>query len=321
MWPEEAAELAAQGCPLTELSSVGPWVAGIIEQILASPPELPDDEDPLRANFLTMAQARSILEEAPEWKMDILADLQMHSTWSDGSRSIAEMAMAGMDRGYDYIAMTDHSKGLKIAGGFGEEDLLRQMEEIDQLNAEIDKQGSDFRVLRSMEVNLDTSGSGDMESDALAELDVVVGSFHSKLRLKDDQTARALGAARNPDVQIMGHPHGRMYGVRLGVQGDWGRVFEEGAAYGKAYEINSQANRQDLNVPMLELARETGVMLTIGTDAHSVAEMDTIDLSLAAAIKARIPREQVLNFRPLPEFLQWVAESRETAKLRAGARG
>jgi histidinol phosphatase-like PHP family hydrolase len=320
MWPEEAADLADQGRPLTELSSVGPWVAGIIEQILEAPPELPD-EDPLRANFLTMAEARIILEGAPDWKTDILADLQMHSTWSDGSRSIAEMAMAGMDRGYDYIAMTDHSKGLKIAGGFGEEDLLRQMQEIDELNAEIDKQGSDFRVLRSMEVNLDTSGAGDMEPEALAQLDVVVGSFHSKLRLKDDQTARALGAARNPDVQIMGHPHGRMYGVRLGVQGDWGRVFEEGAAYGKAYEINSQANRQDLNVPMLELARETGVRLTIGTDAHSVAEMDTIDLSLAAAIKAGIPREQVLNFHPLPEFLEWVAESRETAKLRAGTRG
>ncbi|MEA2499234.1 MAG: putative hydrolase, partial [Actinomycetota bacterium] len=221
--------------------------------------------------------------------------------------------MAGMDRGYDYIAMTDHSKGLKIAGGMDEETLATQMQEIDLVNSQIEAQGHDFRVLRSIELNFDTAGAGDMDPEALAALDVVVGSFHSKLRLKDDQTARVLGAVRNPDAQIVGHPHGRMYGVRLGVQADWARAFEEGAAYGKAFEINAQANRQDLNVPMLELARETGVKLTIGTDAHSVEEMDSIDLSLAAAVKARVPRDQILNFLPLEEFLEWVTTSRATA--------
>ena len=91
--------------------------------------------------------------------------------------------------------------------------------------------------------------------------------------------------------------------------------------WGKAFEINAQVNRQDLNVPMLELARETGVPLTIGTDAHSVGEMDSIDLSLAAALKARVPREQILNFLPLQEFLEWVALSRETAAGQLGRSG
>ncbi|MEA2461799.1 MAG: putative hydrolase [Actinomycetota bacterium] len=317
MWPVEAAGLADEGAPLTTLNSVGPWVARIIEEILENPPEVPDPDE-TRQNFLTMSEARAILDDGPEWTQELRADLQMHSTYSDGSRSITEMAMGAMAKGYDYIAITDHSKGLKIAGGFDEVVLAEQMKEIDGVNAEIESQGHDFRILRSIEMNLDTTGAGDMEPDALAKLDVVVGSFHSKLRLKEAQTERALGAARNPDVQIMGHPHGRMYGVRMGVRGDWGRVLEEGAANGKAYEINSQPNRQDLSVPMLELARDVGVPLTIGTDAHSIEELDTVDLSLAAAVKAGIPKEQILNFKPVDEFLGWVATSRETAaaKLR-----
>jgi histidinol phosphatase-like PHP family hydrolase len=317
MWPEEASSLAEDGRSLTELSSVGPWVAGIIEQILENPPEMPEPNE-LRADFITMAEARAILASAPDWVRTLRSDLQMHSTYSDGSVSIAEMAMAGMAKGYDYIAITDHSKGLKIAGGMDEQELAGQMLEIDGLNRDISSEKHDFRVLRSIELNLDTSGGGDMEPDSLTALDVVVGSFHSKLRLKDDQTARALGAARNPDVQILGHPHGRMYGVRLGVRADWGRVMEEGAAHGKAYEINAQPNRQDFSIPMLEIAREVGVPLTIGTDAHSVAELDNVDLSLAAAVQARIPREQILNYLSAEEFLSWVSTSRETveAKLR-----
>jgi histidinol phosphatase-like PHP family hydrolase len=312
MWPVEAAGLAGEGAPLTELSSVGPWVAGIIEQLLEEPPEMPEPDE-RREGFLTMAEAKAILEDAPEWTKELRADLQMHSTYSDGSRSITEMAMGAMAKGYDYIAITDHSKGLKIAGGMDEETLAAECREIDGVNAEIESQGHDFRILRSIELNLDLVGDGDMEPDSLTALDVVVGSFHSKLRLKDDQTARALGAAKNPDVQILGHPHGRMYGVRMGVLADWARAFEVGAAHGKAYEINSQPNRQDLSVPMLEIAREVGVPLTIGTDAHSVEELDTVELSLAAAVKARIPEEQILNLLPVDEFLAWVETSRAAA--------
>jgi histidinol phosphatase-like PHP family hydrolase len=316
MWPEEAADVVASGRSVTELSSVGPWVGGIINQLLDDPPEVPEP-DPLRSDFLTMAEAQEVLESAPPWVREIRADLQMHSTYSDGSVSIAEMAMAAMGKGYDYIAMTDHSKGLKIAGGMDEAVLASQAIEIDKLNEDIGAENHDFRVLRSIELNLDLVGDGDMDPDSLTPLDVVVGSFHSKLRLKDDQTQRALGAARNPDVQILGHPHGRMYGVRLGVLADWGRAMEEGKKYGKAYEINAQPNRQDFSVPMLQVAREVGVKLTIGTDAHYITELDNIDLSLAAAVLARIPQEQILNYVPVDEFLDWVAISRETAsKLR-----
>jgi DNA polymerase (family X) len=152
-----------------------------------------------------------------------------------------------------------------------------------------------------------------MEPSALGELDVVVGSFHSRLRVKEDQTPRALGAVRNPHVQIVGHPTGRMFGRRKGVQADWARVLDEGRERGKAFEINAQPNRQDLSVELLKLARDAGVMLTIGTDAHSIGELDNVDLSLAAAILAGVPQEQILNFRPVDVFLGWVAESRAAA--------
>lgn len=149
-----------------------------------------------------------------------------------------------------------------------------------------------------------------MDPAALAELDVVVGSFHSRLRVKEDQTDRCLGAMANPDVQIIGHPTGRMFGVRKGVQADWGRVMEEARRRGKILEVNTQPNRQDLSIEMLRTARETGVMLSVGTDAHSVGELYNVDLALASLALAGIPRDQVVNLRPLDALLAVVEESR-----------
>lgn len=316
VWPEEAEAVLAEGRALTELSSVGPWLARMIEDILEDPPETPEP-DVTRRDFITMAEAKAVLTQTPGWFSELKGDLQMHSTYSDGTRAIVEMAMAAMDRGYGYIAITDHSKGLKIAGGIDEEVLAQQADEIADINALIDEQGHDFTVLRSIELNFGPGGEVDMDRAALAALDIVVGSFHSRLRVKDDQTARALGAARNPDVQVIGHPQGRMYGVRAGVQAEWGRVFDEGAARGKAFEINAQVNRQDLNIPMLELARESGVMFSIGTDAHSIGELDNVELSLAAAITAEIPKDRIINFMGLDELLEWVGQSRAQAGARS----
>ena len=311
VWPDEVVDLLEAGRSLTDLNQVGPFVARRIHEWVEEPPDL--ESDPLRTGFITMSRARKVLAEHKDWRDELRGDLQMHSVYSDGSVSIAEMAGGAAKLGYEYIAMTDHSKGLKIAGGIDEVRLAEQRLEIDDVNAQLDDLDADLRVLRSIELNLSPTGDGDMEPSALTDLDVVVGSFHSKLRVKDDQTQRALGAVRNPHVQVIGHPTGRMFGIRKGVQAEWGRVLEEGRKRGKAFEINAQPNRQDFSVEYLELARDAGVMLSIGTDAHSIDELYNVDLSLAAAILAGIPKEQVLNLRPLEGLLAWVEESRLAA--------
>ena len=312
VWPEEAADIAAEGRSLTELPAVGPWVGRMIHAWLADPPD-EEEMDPLRTGFITLSQALAALEKKPHLKDELRGDLQMHSTYSDGTVPIAGMATAAVEFGYEYVAITDHSKGLKIAGGFDEAVLAEQMEEIAEVNEELAKLDADVTVLCSIELNFGKAGESDMDPAALAALDIVVGSFHSRLRVKEDQTARLMGAVRNPDVQIVGHPMGRMFGVRHGVQADWDAAFAEGTRCGKAFEINAQPNRQDLSVEMLERAFDAGVMFSIGTDAHSIGELHNVDLSLGAAALAGIPQERIINYLPLDDLKAWVAESRAKA--------
>jgi histidinol phosphatase-like PHP family hydrolase len=133
----------------------------------------------------------------------------------------------------------------------------------------------------------------------------VLGAFHSKLRIMDDQTDRYIGALRNPTVTTLAHPRGRRFDVRLGLQAEWPRVVEEAAAQDKALEIDAHPDRQDLNVELLELAREAGCRISIGTDAHSVGELRFMELGLAAAIRAGIARDRILNFQPVEDVLEW----------------
>lgn len=313
VWPEEAEDILSSGRSLTELPAVGPWVARRIEAWLETPPkEMPSS--PLTSGFITYSRAAQVLAGEPSWKEDLRGDLQMHSTYSDGTVSIAEMAGAASSLGYSYIAITDHSKGLKIAGGIDEARLGEQLLEIAGVNLQLDELEAELTVLRAIELNLGRGGEGDMDPTALAELDLVVGSFHSRLRVKEDQTERCLGAMANPDVQIIGHPTGRMFGVRNGVQADWPRVMEEARRRGKILEVNAQPNRQDLSLEMLGAAREAGVLLSIGTDAHSVGELYNVDLALASLVLAGIPKAQVVNLLPLEDLLAVIEESRGRAR-------
>lgn len=305
LWPEQAAELAQAGRSLTELRGIGPSLAKRIEAWMEKPPPQADTSDPLRRDFLTLADARATLGKHPKWAPQLRGDLQMHSQWSDGSGTIAEMAAAGAERGYEYLAITDHTKGLKIAGGIDEAQLAEQGAEIAEVN-----KTSQTTVLRSVELNLNPRGEGDMDPAALARLDVVLGSFHSALRKTDDQTERYLAALRNPDIQILGHPRGRIYNYRLGLSADWPRVFAEAARVDKAVEIDSYPDRQDLNVSLLMLAKKAGCRISIGTDAHHPAQLEFIELGLAAALIARIPAERIINFLPLPGLRKWVVQVR-----------
>lgn len=304
--------IVERGHSLTQLSAVGPWVARYILDLLDDPPEL-QDPDELRAGFLSMAEANSIIAEHPEYREGLRGDLQMHSVYSDGVEDIATMARAALERGYGYIAITDHSKGLKIAGGMDESKLAQQVEEIEDLNRRLEDLEAEMLVLRSIELNFSTEGEVDMDPDALDTLDLCVGSFHSRLRINTDQTQRVLAAMRHPQVQIIGHPQGRMFGIRRGVRGDWERIIETGARFGKAFEINAQPDRQDLSVDMLMVAKEHDVMFSIGTDAHSIRELDNVVLSLAAAAAAGIPKERIVNYLEVTDLLDWIASSREKA--------
>jgi len=308
--PEEAEQLVEDGRSLEELAGAGPTLNTIIQRWLHDPPDVPAPPE-IRSGFLTLPQAQATLAAKPSWAQGLKGDLQMHTLWSDGTDSIQEMAKAAAERGYEYIAITDHAKGLKIAGGIDESQLSLQAEEIAQVNAVMASEAQPVRVLRSIELNLDPSGNGDMEAEALSRLDVVLGCFHSALRKKEDQTDRYLAALRNPTLQILGHPRGRIYNFRLGLSADWRRVFDLAAELDKAVEIDSYPDRQDLSGDLIKIAAKAGCRISIGTDAHGPSQLRFIELGLAAALRAGVKRERILNFMTAEELLHWVAGVRE----------
>jgi histidinol phosphatase-like PHP family hydrolase len=309
MWPVEAADIAAAGRSLTDLAGIGPSLARRILQWVENAPEA--TPPPIRSEFLTLAKARRILAKQPAWQARLKGDLQMHTQWSDGGGTIADMAAAAIERGYEYIGITDHTQGLKIAGGLDEKRLQAQGREIAALNRELRKQHASLTVLRSAEMNLSLTGEGDMKPSALAKLDLVLGCFHSSLRRVEDQTDRYIAGLRNPDIQILGHPQTRVYNRREGLRADWSRVFAEAAQLDKAVEIDGYADRQDLRISLLKIACKEGVRISLGTDAHHPEQLAFMELSLAAACIAKISPERIVNFLPLPELKQWVASVRE----------
>jgi histidinol phosphatase-like PHP family hydrolase len=308
MWPEEAADLLRAKRKLTELENVGPYIAQLIKRWIESPPKVPEPPE-IRRQFLTVTEAKAALAKKPAWLRSVRGDLQMHTTWSDGDAAIQAMAESGIARGYEYIAITDHTKGLKIAGGINEEQLAQQAEEISQVNDCVRHSG--LTVLRSVELNISPQGAGDMDPRSLRKLDLVLGCFHSSLRTKEDQTHRYIAALRNPDIHILGHPRGRVYNFRLGLTADWERVFATAAELDKAVEIDGYPDRQDLNVDLLKLAKKAGCRISLGTDSHGAAQLRFMEYSAAAALVAGIREERILNFLSRDEILGWSAGLRE----------
>jgi histidinol phosphatase-like PHP family hydrolase len=316
MWPQEAVEIAAAGRSLTDLPGIGPSLGRRIHQWIESSPKVRPPR--IRQEFLTLARARSILGKKPKWREGLRGDLQMHTQWSDGSGTIAQMAEAAIERGYQYIGITDHTKGLKIAGGIDEARLRKQGLEINSLNRDFQRRRINFTVLRSAEMNLSPVGEGDMSADALEELDLVLGCFHSALRRSEDQTSRYIAGLRNPHIQILGHPQTRIYNYREGLTADWSHVFAEAASLDKAVEIDGYADRQDLRVSLLKLAREEGVRISLGTDAHHPEQLAYMELGLAAAALAKIEPERIVNFMPVDELRAWVAGVRVCSTIAVG---
>jgi histidinol phosphatase-like PHP family hydrolase len=307
-WPEEAQELVDAGRPLTELRAVGPWVAERIHGWFDDPPSVPEPDE-ARRGFLTYAEVRRALSTDPLWESSPCADLQMHTTFSDGSLSLEEMVDVARSLRRPYVAVTDHSQSLKIANGMTPDELAEQGRAIDAMNRGFEEEGDSFRVLRSIELDVFSDGSLDMDESSLATLDLVLGAFHSKLRSTEDETERYLAALRQPRLHVLAHPKARMYGRRVGLVADWRSVFAEAARLGKALELDSTVWRQDLNVEMATLARQEGVeWFSIGSDAHSALELEFLPFGMATAALAGIPRERILNYRSVDFVRSWVNE-------------
>jgi histidinol phosphatase-like PHP family hydrolase len=314
LWPQEVEEMHRRKQSLTELSGIGPYLEKLIVGWLDDNPGPEGKVPDIRRNFLTLAEAGRIRSKEPTRFREIRGDLQMHTLWRDGADSIQDMADAAVERGYSYIAITDHSKGLKIAGGINEDRLARQGEEIAEVNAHQSGRAQEFRVLRSVELNLSPDGEGDMDPSALRKLELVLGCFHSALRRKEDQTDRYIAALRNPSIHILGHPRGRIYNFRLGLTADWARVFGTAAQLDKAVEIDCYPDRQDLSIDLLAIARKEGCRISLGTDSHGALQLRFMDLGIAAAIRAKVDPKRILNHMPTDQLLQWAAGVREQGR-------
>ncbi|MGB9976674.1 DNA polymerase/3'-5' exonuclease PolX [Thermovenabulum sp.] len=231
---------------------------------------------------------------------DIKGDLHMHSDWSDGIDSIEELAQKAMELGYEYIAITDHSKSLKIANGLDEERLKRQIYHIKNLNAKY----KNFVILTGIEVDILSDEILDFEDEILKELDIVVASIHTGFKQdKDKLTRRIIMAMENPYVKIIGHPTGRLLGKREKYELDLDKIIEKAFETNTALEINSTPDRLDLVDVYAKRAKEKGVKLVINTDAHEKGALQDIINGVYVARRAWLEKKDVLNTRSLKELL------------------
>jgi len=236
---------------------------------------------------------------------DIRGDLHMHSTWSDGRAAVEEMLSACTERGYEYMALTDHSKALAMTGGLDEEKLARQWEELDALVAD----HPEIALLRGLEVDILKDGSLDLSDEWLEKLDIVLVSVHSHFSLGvEEQTARIVKAVSHPQVNVLCHPTGRVLGEREGYAVNLPEVFEACRQNQVAVELNASFQRLDLSDVNLIAARKRGLVVSIATDAHHVKDLDGMALGVQQARRAWLSKAEVLNALPLSDLKRFLAK-------------
>ncbi|HST05049.1 MAG TPA: DNA polymerase/3'-5' exonuclease PolX [Chloroflexia bacterium] len=262
------------------------------------PPELRENRGEIEA------AAKGTLPKLVE-QSDIKGDLHCHSTWSDGTESILSMARAAKKRGYEYIAITDHSQSLTIAHGLTVERLRAQRKEIEEAQAAI---GDGFRIFHGTELEIKTDGTLDFPDDVLAWLDIVVASIHNGLRQPGEEvTRRALNAVRNPHVDILGHPTGRLINQREPSDMDVEVVIKEAAKTGTAMEVNSSPERLDLDDVYIKMAMDAGCVLSIDTDAHSRGNYDLLEYGVHTARRGWATADRIITTWPLKKLEAWLA--------------
>lgn len=278
---------------LTKISGIGDSTATAITESLAGK----------RPSYFDKVEA-DLPPEAPPTKMQqaLRGDLHMHSDWSDGGSPIEEMMQAAKDHGHEYVALTDHSPRLTVARGLTAERLREQIKIVRRLNEEM----APFRILTGIEVDILDDGSLDQEEDLLAELDIVVASVHSKLRMDADaMTRRMVTAVANPHTDVLGHCTGRLLSGRGRAESEFNAeiVFEACKQFGVAVEINSRPERLDPPMRLLELAMERDCIFSIDTDAHAPGQLEWQSNGCERAEKAGLDPNRVINTMTVDDLL------------------
>lgn len=238
---------------------------------------------------------------------DIKADLHMHTTWSDGAYSVAEMGEALLARGYQYSVITDHSQFLKVANGLTPERLEKQRVEIEAFNAA----HPDFHLFKGTEMDILPDGSLDFEDQVLKELDFVIASIHSSFTQSQDKImARLLTAMQNPYVHMIAHPTGRIIEDRDGYNPDMKQLIAWTKEYGKILELNANPYRLDLCVEHLEMACAAGVPVAINTDAHDIAHLRFMDIGVRYANRAWLPKDMIVNTWTREQFEAFIQRNK-----------
>ena len=260
------------------------------------PPELREDRGEIEAALA--GELPKLVELA-----DLKGDFQFHTTRSDGHHSLLEMAEAARARGLRYALVTDHSHGLGVTGGVDADALEIQRSEVDAVNAQLE--GS-FHVLLGVEVEVRGDGTLDLPDEVLQTLDLVVASVHTGLRQSREKvTGRMLNAIRNPHVDIIGHPTGRLIGEREGADLDIEAVIQAAAETGTALEINAHPSRLDLNDVYARRAAAVGAKLVISSDAHDVTGFDVLRFGVATARRGWVSPDDLINTLSLDDLLSW----------------
>jgi putative hydrolase len=294
---DDLRQLAAQG-RLGDLPGIGSSTARVIAQAL-------DGEVP---EYLARLEAEAAPDAGPgaPIRAALKGDLHLHSNWSDGGATIEQMAHKAVGLGHHYMALTDHSPSLSVAHGLDAERLETQLELLAKLNAEL----APFRILTGIEVDILEDGRLDQDDDLLAELDVVVASVHSKLRMSEQpMTDRLVAAMANPNADILGHCTGRMV---LG-KGRAESTFDPDLVFGvckhfdKAVEINCRPERLDPPMRLLEQVVAADCKVSIDSDAHAVGQLEWQPYGCARAAEAGVPEDQIVNTWSIDRLLEWTA--------------
>jgi len=258
------------------------------------PPELREDRGEVQA------AEKGTLPRLIEFS-DIRGDLQMHTTASDGKNSILEMAQKAKEMGYAYVAITDHSKAVRVAGGMDEKQLAKHLKEIEKANRQI----SGFRILKGVEVDILPDGTLDLKDDILRECEVVLASVHSRFNMEaEEMTRRVIRAVQNPNVKILAHPTGRLILEREPFKINLREVVQAAVDHGVILEINAYPDRLDLKDVDARMARDLGAKLAINTDAHSAFQLELMKFGVFTARRGWIEARDVMNTLPLEGLLK-----------------
>jgi putative hydrolase len=296
--PEDELRARAADDTLTDLPGIGDSTAKVIVEALAG----------ATPSYLVNLEGETVVpltDEGANYRAALKGDCHSHSTWSDGGASIEAMARTAIALGHEYLVLTDHSPRLTVAHGLDPERLADQVQVVAQLNIEL----APFRILTGMEVDINEDGTLDLADELLAELDVVVASVHSKLKMeKQAMTERMVLAVANPHVDILGHCTGRLIGKRDQSRFDADYVFAACKQFGTAVEINCRPERLDPPRELLDLAIGYGCWFAIDSDAHATGQLEWQPHGCNRAAERNVPLDRIVNTFGVDRLLDWTRD-------------